>query len=181
MRCAIRQHKGRSNRKIQPWRHGDQLHRVYHHLFRKTTPAGKGNHAITNLHALYAFTNLFNNTGNLAPRRKWWSRFELVFPLNNQSIREVDPARLYGDDDLSLSRMKRLNLFDNQCLGHAIDFAQYDFHNRVPPVYSIFWHHHIMHITSGPNGKSLRILSTSVIRVGSRVTREWGKKKGIVL
>src|SRR5438270_3326827 len=181
MRRAIRQHKGRSDRKIQPRRHGDQFHSVYHYLFRKTTPTGKGNHAITNLHALDAFTNLFDNTCNLAPRRKWRFRFKLVFPLNNQSIREVDPARLYGDDDLSLSGMKRLNLFDDQCLGHAIDFAQYGFHDGVPPLYSIFLHHHIMHITSGPNGKSLRILSTSVIRVGSRVTREWGKKKGIVL
>src|SRR5207245_9498284 len=107
MRRAIRQHKGRSDRKIQPRRHGDQFHRVYHHLFRKTTPAGKSNHTITNLYALYAFTNFFNNTGNLASRRKWWSRFELVFPLNNQGIGEVDSARLYRDDNLSLSGMKR--------------------------------------------------------------------------
>jgi hypothetical protein len=80
---------------------------------------GHRNHTVAGLEAGDTLTHRFDNTRNLATRRKGARRLDLVFVLDDQHIGKIDRARLDRDEQLARPRDGIGQVAHHQRLGSA--------------------------------------------------------------
>jgi hypothetical protein len=118
------------DREIEPGRDRRDERFVDHGLLRVAAPADVRHHPVARHETVHAFADLLDHAGDLAPRREGQLGLELVLVLDEEDIGKIHPARLHGNQKLSLARFGRGNVLDHERVGRPPILAQHGFHAR---------------------------------------------------
>src|SRR5690606_29921125 len=96
--------------KIHARRQGQDTVGIHHYFLRVAAPAGDGNDPVARLESGYRGAHRVDDAGYFATGGEGRFRFELVFTLDDQGVREVHTAGADANADLLIAKLRARQL-----------------------------------------------------------------------